>query len=717
MKAMGLRATALWLAGILLPVALNVAINQVLNDGVWSRPWIVTTIVLAFAGWYTAYLITRASAPAAGDIAQVKRHLAELVDGFWNQEMARRSLGDPPIPVPWRLTTRARFMDHPHLIAEGEFSFTGRSDEIDELASRFRGLRRRRLVILGGAGTGKTTLAIQLLVKLIATREEEDPVPVLLPVADWDVDVHPRLHDWVAARLRNDYLASATPVNGRDSAEILASNGHILAILDGLDELPEAVRVKVMNQLSRTLAPRDQVIITSRTREYGDAVVSARRAVRAAAVIAPRALTAEAVVDYLTACLPPRPPQPWNAVLQALRAGEAPALTAVSSTALGLWLIRAVYVDQDRDPAPLLTVYRDDAPALRAHLMDNLVEALLLAEKTSGTADRRVIRSWDAERVNRLLGRLARSSPETGAGGFAWWQLAWAVRGRSRSEGFGAPPRWIVYVVSGLVYGLPVAIAPALGGSPAVGFSAALTFGFASLSLASETPEFTRLRVGRYVTALLREHGGRVVPASLWMSLPLGVAVAYSEGIGAGLFMGAASMLTLWFGISSTRAIALPKESGRAPEDHIQQFSGALTPLSSWRINRSLFGLRLVGALALGAVLAVSADVVLSHFSGRRDGWTDIGLGILVGSSAGIAQRPRHAWLASRITFTFLAISGELPARAMTFFDEMHRIGVLRAVGPFYQFRHAELHDHFASATSAGTRDHRPAATRAAPRS
>jgi predicted NACHT family NTPase len=38
-------------------------------------------------------------------------------------------------------------------------------------------LPRRRLVI-GGPGTGKTTLAVQLLVHLLATRQEREPVPV-----------------------------------------------------------------------------------------------------------------------------------------------------------------------------------------------------------------------------------------------------------------------------------------------------------------------------------------------------------------------------------------------------------------------------------------------------------------------------------------------------------------------------------------------------------
>jgi hypothetical protein len=32
----------------------------------------------------------------------------------------------------------------------------------------------------------------------------------------------------------------------------------------------------------------------------------------------------------------------------------------------------------------------------------------------------------------------------------------------------------------------------------------------------------------------------------------------------------------------------------------------------------------------------------------------------------------------------------------MTFLDDAHRLGLLRVVGPAYQFRHAELQDHLA---------------------
>ena len=62
-------------------------------------------------------------------------------------------------------------------------------------------------MILGGPGTGKTTLAVRLLLQLLATREDrtDEPVPVSLPVARWETDRDPRLQAWPAEQVHQDY--------------------------------------------------------------------------------------------------------------------------------------------------------------------------------------------------------------------------------------------------------------------------------------------------------------------------------------------------------------------------------------------------------------------------------------------------------------------------------------------------------------------------------
>ncbi|GAB2487373.1 hypothetical protein GCM10027187_63530 [Streptosporangium sandarakinum] len=75
---------------------------------------------------------------------------------------------------------------------------------VTALARDFRALTRRRLVITGGPGMGKTTLAVQLLLQLLATCAADQaaadtaghgeivPVPVPLTVSGWNLATPPR---------------------------------------------------------------------------------------------------------------------------------------------------------------------------------------------------------------------------------------------------------------------------------------------------------------------------------------------------------------------------------------------------------------------------------------------------------------------------------------------------------------------------------------------
>jgi hypothetical protein len=134
----------------------------------------------------------------------------------------------------------------------------------------------------------------------------------------------------------------------------------------------------------------------------------------------------------------------------------------------------------------------------------------------------------------------------------------------------------------------------------------------------------------------------------------------------------------------------------------------ASTPMTTWRADRPLNLLRsivlvLLGGLVakfLGGIIGIGVEMqaprgTVSLGTGREDLSIAIVLAIVV--VLGFLAGGRHAWMAYFIATYRLAWKRRLPRRLMPFLDDAHRLGLLRAVGPVYQFRHADLQDHLAA--------------------
>ncbi|MEO3808532.1 hypothetical protein ABGB17_05970 [Sphaerisporangium sp. B11E5] len=717
--------------------------------------------------------------------------LAALVRDQWRTEARLRAVDSPePIPVIWQLSANTAVMSKPRLISDDpEPVFTGSSADIADMARRFRSLKRRRLVITGGPGTGKTTLAVQLLLRLLETREadkaaagdgETVPVPVLLPVSGWDTGSHPRLQDWLTVRLVQDYPALSSPRLGAGVAGSLVARGYILPVLDGLDEIPGDRRADVIKALNDSLGADDQLVLTSRSREFATAVPQAGQALHGAAVITPKLLTSVAAVAYLEACLPGRPSSTWRTVLDAIVAGTVPGLATAVSTPLGLWLIRTVYIGTGADPSPLVGPLGEDHAALRAHMMDHLVPALLQARPPSAeAADHfRPRRRWDPVAVRRYLRYLARVFPPDVTRDIAWWHLARTLPGfRSAAgvatalvnvvlhglllgQGMGilvaarlGAGRWpyaagtatligmVVGLVFGAVFGLRVGlpelrpgagtepdratrsrvflrrlvlrvaigtplglvvyvlIGVAAGGEPGtrplgitLGLAAGLAVVFASAGRWDhEEPGYADLSLRR--GAALRGLGRNL---ARWLVIGLKVGLMFELlRLGAVLSYGTAGSLLL---IAVGAGLAAGFVTGVVRWAEEPALVSIMTPRLSWRSDRTLTMVRM---LMLGLILAVLLTLLFWSWLPAMPGadvavgtTLFVSVGLAFGMVLGLTSGRHHAWLAFAVAAGTLALRRKLPWRLMGFLEDAHRLGVLRTVGPIYQFRHAQLHDH-----------------------
>ncbi|MFI6871643.1 NACHT domain-containing protein [Nocardia sp. NPDC050406] len=131
----------------------------------------------------------------------------------------------------------------------------------------------RRLLVLGQPGAGKTVTANQLVLDLLARRatltdpiRAETPVPVRVSPSGWDGKR--AFSAWLAEQLTSEYQVAPRV------ADALVSNGHILPVLDGLDEMDpedgEPTRACDALKLLSTTAPWSSrpLILTCRANDF-----------------------------------------------------------------------------------------------------------------------------------------------------------------------------------------------------------------------------------------------------------------------------------------------------------------------------------------------------------------------------------------------------------------------------------------------------------------
>ncbi|MEU7872500.1 PH domain-containing protein [Dactylosporangium sp. NPDC049140] len=637
--------------------------------------------------------IRRDELPGAGaDLA------AALGRQLAREDRWRRTHDPRPLPVRWRSADGAH---------AGSYA---------DIADRFLALPGRRLVILGPAGAGKTVLVLKLARDLLARRAADDPVPVVLDAVTWRREQS--VTSWIETELIRVYPELAALVAGAgepvSAARWLAGAG-ILPIVDGLDELPEPLRVRAIADLNAHGSDHP-LVLTCRVEEFEEAVRVFGRPVAGAATVTVCPLGLEDAEAYLREATGAGPSR-WQPVFDRLAAD--PDLAAVLTNPLMLWLARAGYEAPGTDPARLNAV--GDAAALEAHLLGQFVPAVY--RPAEGRPGR-----WRADRAEAWLRHQAAWTFWDGDGDsaqeVAWWRLR---------LGFAELPVWAFGVVRTWFF----AASAALGLAWLAGAYRADRAGFAAFAgrHVSRAPlgEVTQAdtRWADEFVKLFVPHPGE---AALWL-LPGGTGsiVAWTAGLAVvvgwrrflqdelsprivrprwGLIVrnaGIAAAIVLFLamfpvpdagdpaGLLELMVIGVLIALVAAVPAHLvgpAEATEAPSPAASLRADR-------VAGLAVAATRTVLYAGLAALFLGWLAGVVVLAIGAaLVAVRRAFGSRRAGAPAHERLAAARLVAgaTGTVPWRVGEFLADAHARGVLRQSGAVYRFRHLRLLEHLAGA-------------------
>jgi hypothetical protein len=574
--------------------------------------------------------------------------LAREVRNQWEAEAGRRLLQDAgELTVRWRAG--------------------GDAGDLSDIVTSYAD-EPRRLVVVGEPGSGKTGLCLLLTLELLR-RPDPPKVPVILQISSWDPAEN--LYTWLIRNITEQYPFLGNETYGPTAVRDLVRHQKILPVLDALDEMAEHNRAAALAAIARDARPGEPLVLTCRTAEFEAA--NAAGVVRVAQIVRLLPVEAETAADYLLDAASDVGLDRWEPLLAELTA-DGP-VTEALRTPLMLFLARTAFSHPDTDPSELLAL--PTARQVEERLLDMFTKQVFATRPPSPLSDSTPVRQWDPADAERWLTFLAKNTGRE----IAWWRLRELVPrkvllARAVVVGGGAciPLGWLYFFLFGQ---------PWLG--IVVGFLFGALSGIGLALVPSDPPR-------RFVPRPLRRH-------DLGRDLVFGVIGAVIGGVIVGLVFGP------WFGIAVGLVFGVAFGVVRRFTEPTEA-QEAITPMGMLRSDRQAVyyaaGLGgLVGA-AVGAVMGGVVGVETRGLIFEIHNPVLLGLlGVVVAGSLGagglgLVAQSTSAWGRFITTRMWLAQRGAIPIRLMDFLEDAHRLGVLRQLGPYYQFRHALLQDRLA---------------------